>query len=186
MRFKELVKQNILLIAGIAIPVFVVVIFAVVALIPMMGEKPQFDCLFSTGYAYSSPYTFKVKKGKLYISYYLRDRRYNSPTPRLYRYIAATQNIIEIPLDIEDFEDDQVKSRSKIVEEVADLNLDPSKISPDGFQLGKPSRSRGSTFPLLFSSRSHYDSYIWKKGSRVKLPLDENAYNTHFLAWVNK
>ncbi len=166
------IKKNIALIVGVSIPILMIVLVAAVIYLPRLFYHPAYNFLYATSDDFYATQQYDVQDGKLI----KKDvRRYGPSTPleeaKLYIHDVATNQNKEVSFS-----------------EAQQLNLDPDRQSPDGFEIVTGDH-RGDFFPFSFSSDSDYCSrYI--SGHNVSRKLDlkrsSNAYcdGVKFIGWI--
>lgn len=194
---KKFIKENLVLVVGLTLPLLLIVLFFVATVIPKaFGTPPQYEMLFTTtryDYQDAPDYAldFIVKNQKLIVKAHKNNhkeqRGYNSKL--LMAYDGKTETVREINIDI-------VKAAStadaneKILEETSNWMIDESRLSPDGFTLDGPSYRDGGLVGGIFGGGYHNGSFRLKKGSvAYKIPDTQGAYyynQVHFIGWVIK
>jgi hypothetical protein len=195
----EKLKKNLALVVGLAIPVVMVLIIALVIYIPRwFTEPPRVDFIYAVGegvyypqsaaYAYpSTPYGYYPAKGVWPKYFYqvvdgklvrkeagLPPQEYTGMPvtdvePKFYLYHVAAHTSVPIS-----FEDTQK------------YTLDTSTRSPDGWEIAGPSGG-GGIFPFFYEGSYDYNAKYLKKGStaiKLNLNLPREFYGDTFLAWV--
>lgn len=198
MAFKDFIKQNFVLVMGLALPVLLMAFFMISVMIPAsISDPPKYDMVFSSqDYGINNGQTavslnLVVKDGVLKAQYV------KNPAPgyygwkKLYIYEAKTQKVRELtlglPVDIEKIEG----MREETVDSTKDLKLDTTLEAPDGYQLSHDGYSRSGIFNDVFWGGG-YNSEVRlrnKNGSSVKLlGSDNRTYfyygNVQFIGWV--
>ena len=136
---KNWIKENLVLVVGLTLPLLLIVLFFVASVIPKaLGTPPQYEMLFSaTKYEYqkSPDYVidFKVKDKKLMVSAKkLDDKNNNGNSVRLMAYNGKTETVREITLD--NAKTGAAASNGEIVlEETKEMVIDTNPVSPDGY-----------------------------------------------------
>lgn len=190
-------KQNLALIIGLAIPVFMIAVIAGVIYFPRFFnpvQPPQYDFIYAVGdgvayasYGQSYPYpakgvwpkySYRVISGKL-----VRQEAPPAPTeygnmpigidePRFYVYHVATH-----------------KNTETSFEEVSQLTLDAGPKSPDGFEIARGGGQGGEMFPFGYNRGGDYNKkYIRKEyyAEPLDLNLPQDYYGEFFVAWIIK
>lgn len=177
------IKQNIPLIAGLLIPVLMVVFVAASIYLPKRSLNPQYDFLYTTE-SYPS-YTERV--GDSYVShrYYVdgdtlaeetaplptKDGYYSADLkkPMFYRYDVKTNTSTKLTL-----------------EDAKKLKLNDARKSPDGLEVVHGSNT-GGVFPFFFFDENNYNTVYLKQGNASR-KLDITADNRYpgitFIAWI--
>jgi len=142
--------------------------------LPTLFIKPKYDFIYSYPDGYYSNGTYSVNGGVIIKHTATEPTRYQPPQePKLFYYNNALNESREMPF-----------------EETGKLKLDPSSVSPDGFEI-QFGRRNNWLFPLFFSGGYDYNSkYIVGHGFSKKLNLKSgNSYyygDFKFLGWVLK
>lgn len=176
----DMIKKNITLVMGMAIPILMILFVAGSIYLPGLFIKPHFNFLYVSGddsyYYYNNGYQYSVQNNKL-IKNEIKQPvtpSYNPPPvePKLYLY-------------------DVVKNESKEVsfDEALNLNLDSSVTSPDEFEVVYGSRGDGF-FPFFYGGGTDYNArYLTGHNVSKKLNLQLNGgsyYNNfRFIGWIN-
>lgn len=190
-------KQNIALVVGLAIPVFMMLVIAGVIYFPRWFNPitpPQYDFIYSAGdgvvytsygnapYAYPAKgvwtkYTYRITEGKLV-------KQENAPVPPEY----ASMPVIDVSPNFYVYHIAEHKSTSISFEEASQLNLEGSAKSPDGFEIVRGGSSGGG-FPFGYNGANDYNKkYIRKDyyAEPLDLNLPQDYYGDFFVAWVMK
>jgi hypothetical protein len=171
----EMIKKNISLVLGIAIPILMILFVAASIYLPrLFAPQPSVNFLYAGGedyYGNVQQYTVQnnqVVKNEVK----LRDKAsYNPPyvEPKLFIH-------------------DVVKNESKEIsfEDAQKLNLDPSVKSSDGFEIVYG--NKGDDFFPFFSGRDYSTRYIKGRTMSTKLNIHSSTpyYNNNFrfLGWI--
>jgi hypothetical protein len=169
----ELFKKHFTLIIGIAIPLVMILLVATSIYLPGFFVQPEFNFLYVTGEDRYWGYSYSVEDGPLTREYNVPDDDFDTARSELRLFIYdVTHN----------------ESREVTFEEAVQLQLDPDKESPDGFEVTYG--SRGENFLFMFGSYTDYNSqYLVGRGVSKKLDLDVGADNSYygsfkFLGWI--
>lgn len=198
----KFIKENLVLVSGIVLPVLLVVGFLILSQVPKsMLNPPEYDFVISA-YRHVSPtphdlcVDFEVEDGKLRGRLKPEKREnecYYRHQVELYRYDADADSFEEIVFDLPDGLEDVEKTTTFPIEEAKDLTLDKKSRSNDGYTfeyLGY--RGNGGLLGEMFGMRRrHHNQYVLSKnGTYFELPeLGHRRYyyygnNIHFLGWV--
>lgn len=195
MALKKILKENLVLTMGIALPVLLVILFFLTSVLPKsLAEPPQHDLLFSVlryDYQTASPtnFDFVVRDGVLYAKVGKTDsqniHRYHR---RLVRYDAQTESVREIPYDLAGIADAPEGTEAP-VEATAGLTIDPSSKAPDGYTFESASYSGGGLVSELFFGGYRNQGYRIVKGKaayRIPSTFGDNYYagNVQFIGWA--
>lgn len=211
---KKFIKDNILLILGISLPLLLVVLFMVASSLPKyLVAHPQYDFFFSDSrYNYME---FQVQEQKIYMK--VDPERYQNEKflPNLYRYVAATGKTQEITLQAPDMSKYQTLDgsakrngvNSNIVSEInrsnntgpimillaetAALNINTELTAPDGYRFSKDGYNYNRGFVMLFGVENSYRNHgpvISKSGKSIPISYNSSAGSHYsqlnFIGWV--
>jgi hypothetical protein len=199
MAARRFLKENFVLIVGLALPVLLMIGFMIFATLPQqLSDPPKYDLVFST-MDYSSgrsnlpvSVNFVVRDGKLHAQYVAYDPpgNYGNSWRKLYLYEAATQKVRQLSFGYPDEMDTIVGTREERVAATEHLVLDTTLESPDGYQLSFEGYSRSGLFNDLFWGGGYSNESRLRKGtSSVRLvPSEANTYfyygDLQFIGWV--
>ena len=194
------IKENLVLVSGILLPVLLVAGFFVMSKTPrMLADPPKYDFLLvAYRYDYQNPtdyyLSFEVRDSKLNGRLVPKDdgnTNFNRQYADILRYNAKLnvfeEIIFELPDDLEDIEE----PIPLLLKGTSQLTLDKRSQSPDGYSfqfLGY--RGRGGLLGELFGMGRRYESnYVLKKDSAYlelpKPPPHPNyQHDVHFMGWV--
>ncbi len=97
----KFVKENIVLVLGVTLPLLLVILFVLASAVPaMFVDNPRYDCLFWDGD--HGQLRFEVVNQKLQIKY-TPNQYAGQTTPILYRYSAATGKTLKVAFKLPDF-----------------------------------------------------------------------------------
>ena len=191
---KSFIKENLVLIIGLTLPVLLIVLFFLATVLPKsMANPPQYELLFSyVRYDYQklSPVSvdFVVKDGELKSRFSRNDKKIpNYYVKRLMAYDAKTESVREIPYDMPTLPDDK-ESTEITLAETQNMTINASTTSPDGYSFEGPYYRHGGLVTELFGGGYRNQGYRLKKGSvAYKMPATQNDYyfnNIQFIGWV--
>jgi len=216
MAFKKFVKDNLILLTGILLPVLLVVLFMVASSLPnMLATAPQYDFLFTVNQYHNnlnSPVSLSLKvddkTGKLAAivsSNQKRENDYhrNNNFPVIYRYDAQHRTARAINHAyfrefLQEHGDRLLEDKNvEMPEFLSELTLDKNTVSPDGYTLDTDYYRRDDSlagFMFSMGRGSRYRGYRLKKGnasfSFEVSGTDSNHYyygNAFtFLGWVKE
>ena len=179
MKIKDKLKQNISLIVGLSIPVFMILFVAASIYLPrifMNIPEPQFDLIYTVDY-FQYSYYYWVEDGKLKRKEI--ETTIDYPVPPLRENISGN--------DILYFHDvSENTSREITFEDTQELVLSSSSFSPDGFEITR-GRSGGGLF--MPGPYDYHTRYLKKGVFFQKLDLnigEDDYYNFKFIGWVIK
>lgn len=196
---KSFLRENPTLAFGLGLPLFLVVVFLLIAGIPsLIVPSPQYDVLYSTGYNnYQNTVQISVVEQKVQVIH--QGHTQGNQRPQLWRYSPTSGAVKEIPLILPPYQPparndpaaQQQAAQTTVINvpELAGLTIDSSSIAPDGYEFstGSDRYSRNVFGGLFYSSRYHNEAVLSKDGRRIRLPNAANRYyyrNTQFVGWV--
>src|SRR5262245_4352595 len=176
MAFKAFVRQNVVLVVGLALPVLVMAAFMLASGLPQqIADPPRYSLVFSSAdyspaaQAFPVAPKFIVRDGALHAQFTRMPRQpggyVNSGWKKLYLYDAATTKVRELPFGLPaDVESIEVM-REDPVDSARDLVLDTTLQAPDGYELTFGTRMNGGFFnEFLWRSRDTYGARLARKG----------------------
>lgn len=188
-------KRHGFLIAGVALPILVVVLFVLARTLPRLWvEDPRYDLVYGIRSSYGArsqlvDCDLAVVDGRLRVRWVkLKDPSYQDP-PHLYRLHPASEAVEEIPLpepeDVECLEG----TLDLFVAGLEGFRLDRSPRSPDGYEFDESAGDGSGLLSELLVDRSRRARTVIRKGGRViVLPrTDEAGYGyapVQFLGWL--
>ena len=188
---KAFLKENLVLVVGISLPVLLALVFLAATHIQQVGtEPPQHKVVFATNYfkqtSYNHyPYRFIVEDDAVVLQYTPQEKNHwQNREPQLFVFDPVTQTSTEIEVP-------KIKDR----ENKADITISntpkgeyvTTEQSPDGFLFEHDYRGGGNLMTEMFGGgyRSRSQRVLRKNGYRMKVPQAER-YNTEFIAWVKE
>ncbi len=188
-RMKAFLKENLVLVAGISLPVILALVFMASTAVYKSGiEPPQYKLIFATDYRkrsneYEYPYRFIVKGNKIFLNVTPPEKgKWPRLMPSLYIFDPATKtsNKIRIPKI-----PDHTKATKIEISSLPKGQYFTLQQSPDGYAFEKSYRREFNLMSEVFGggyrSRSRYS--LRKKGYKIHVP-HAKSYNTELIAWV--
>lgn len=185
-------KDRWLLIAGVSLPLLVVVFFLAARFLPRLWvDPPRYEILYavSSGSDYAPKdwqVSVSVVEGKLRARWTkLEEPRY-APLPKVYRFDAAAglTHRVEIP----EAPADASSPHDTFVDVLGTARIQTDPVAPDGYQFKSESGRSGGFLNEIFIGGSSYDTKVTlRKGGRIiSVPrLDEDRYfGVEFLGWI--
>jgi len=190
---KNWIKENLVLVIGLMLPILLIVLFFAATVIPKaFGAPPQYEMLFTaTQYDYQKTsefsLNFNVKNRQLMVKpKKIEDKNTNYNQVKLFVYDGKTEATREITLDISKFTD----GVEVALEETKSFEIDANNASPDGYVLDGPNYGGGGLLGGLFGGGYRNTGYRIKKGGvAYKVPYykGDAYYNQlQFIGWVIK
>jgi hypothetical protein len=194
------IRKNLVLVAGIVLPVVLVASFFVLQRPPGgLGDPPEYDFLV-VAYRYDAQHpknytlSFEVREGRLRgkaTPIDERKRYSNRQGAVLFRYDSVANAFSEIAWDLPSELDDIEKVFRFPVAEVSHLDLSRNERSPDGYRFEYGGyRGRGGLLGELFGmGRNGRQFVLEREGGYFRLPsLQAQPYyygnDVRFLGWV--
>jgi hypothetical protein len=191
---KKFVKDNFVLVIGLALPILLIVFFFIATVIPKsMSTPPQHEMFFTTvdfRYQNTTDYSvdYLIKDKHIMVKTKWRDeehRNYNSKKLMVFNGISNTVREIEVDVDAIGM---NASNTAIILEGTKNISVDVNRTSLDGYTLEQTAYGSGGLLGGLFGGRRHNRDYRLKKGSVAYVLPDSSAnyyYNqVRFLGWV--
>ncbi len=187
-------KRNGFLIAGVALPVAVVIAFVLARTLPRLWvDDPRYDAVYAvhSGYGTSSRKVdahVSVVDGRLRV----RWTPTQSPvyqTPRVYRLHASTEAVDELRLPEPADVDDLAEATDVFVEGLEGFRIETNPRAPDGYEFdGSSGGGSGLLGELLVDRGRRPRGVLRKDGRRIVLPFtDDGTYGyaqVQLLGWL--
>lgn len=194
MTLKNVIKDNLVLVIGLTLPVLLIAIFFLATVLPKsLAPPPQYELLFSyVRYDYQNPapvnVDFIVKDGKVTTRVSRADKKFqNYNVKKLMVYDPKTEAVREIPYNLPALADDADFAEAALAE-TQDFTVDSSTASPDGYSFEGPNYGHTGLVTDLFGGGYRHQAYRIKKGSvGYKIPATQNDYyfnNLQFIGWI--
>jgi hypothetical protein len=174
-------RNNLFLVAAVALPVIVVAFFVVASAIPKWTvPPPAYDLVLRVGKPYEQnrpqvAVDFKVVNGRLQATARPAQKDQYVPPWRLFRFDHQTLNLIDIPVALPDSLPADSEPVTVVVDVLQGKTLLEQTRAPDGYEL-RTDTARGSAGIVgdLFGMRG-YDQTVAliNKGRVVALPLPD-------------
>lgn len=185
---KKSQNNNLPLILGITLPVFVIIIFAIAQYLPRYFiNPPQYKLLFATGYyEYTNDqyknYDISIKDGGIAFAY--RKLKSNKQKPELLIFDPANKKITEIKYNLPDVSDN--KWHNINIPELKNIKVDNNKKSKDGYTFHRNHSDNFNILGLFFNIRNKSYYAISKNGYSINIKSDKyrRFYNIYFIGWI--
>lgn len=158
MSIAKSLRENAALVAGIVLPVIVVILFLLSSWIPkMLVDPPQYDFLYvedNSYYGSPSPWRYQVTldgQNHLLVKAFVAKPDVYTPGARLFLFEHEDGNVREIPLPSPASAEGAEEGIVVEVPEFKNRFIDPSRISPDGYSLVGDTRSSRGLFGMFYS-----------------------------------
>jgi hypothetical protein len=187
-------KRHGFLIAGVALPILVVVIFVLARTLPRLWvEDPRYDLVYGVRSSFgahprSIACDLAVDEGRLRVRWVkLKDPSYQDQ-PRAYRLHPATGVVEEIPLPEPDDVERLEGTLDLFVAGLEGFRLDRSPRSPDGYEFDESSGRGSGLLGELLVDRNRPRAVLRKGGRVIVLPATNDAgygyWPVQFLGWL--
>lgn len=196
MSLMRILKENHVLVAGILLPLLLVVLLAFAKSFPFhVVPDPSFRVVYAVNnYAGPGRFTYKVTdEGKLDATFvYPKAERQNTnyatgtTRGRVFIFTPATGALEDIALNAPDLKEGEEKV-SVPVEKLAAIKLSSQITAPDGYRYEDKGYSRSSLLTDVLSFHgSHGPLQVIVKDSRsIPLPKPSDVYGeTIFIGWI--
>lgn len=186
-------KDNKILLAGILLPVLMMLIFLLASLLPnYFVAPPQYDVVFMVnGFLPEARVEAKVINNQLQISFSCVQSNCQNgqlTNQRLYLYKVKSNQLVQFPLTPPVIPKDSrsFSTQLNIPPALAQLNLNPNIESPDGYVLNTNYNNAAFIGGFFYSDNPRKLS-LNKMGKIVLIPLPLGRYDyssIQFLGWV--
>jgi hypothetical protein len=186
---KQLLKENIVLVAGILLPLLLAGVFWVSKTMSLAGiEPPGTQIVFWANYADNpeNPWNVEVREGKLHVLYSGSKEKQNWGSPQIYIYNPAENVSRPVVLPRLD-RDDLAQTRDIVPDGLKDITLSTEQTSPDGYTFSRMDDvyngyNRGVVTEIFGGGANRY-SFFLKKGNYNR-PVPMSGYNSQFVGWI--
>lgn len=193
---KKFIKDNFVLVVGLALPILLIVFFFIATVIPKsMATPPQYEMIFTTvDYRHQNTADYSVdyliKDKHIMVKAKWRDdkhRSYNSE--KLMAYNGKTNTVREIEVDV-DAIGLNATYNAIILDITKHLKINTKRMAPDGYHFEHTRYGSGGLLGGLFGGSRHNRDHRLKKGV-VAYAIPDNEANYYyrqvkFLGWVVK
>lgn len=192
MAIRNFIKNNFVLITGLALPVLLMFGFMIASGLPnAVTDPPKYDLVFTTssGSGNNLPIALKLTVGQdgILRAQYTRNPKenynYNS-WKKLYIYEARTQKVRELPLPYPADMDKISGTTEEVVEATKDFKLETTLESPDGYSLSYDGYSRSGLVGELFIGGSYNSEPRLRKGSSSVKLISDNSRTPFYYGGV--
>ena len=198
MTSKNFIKNNFVLIVGLALPVLLMFGFMIASNLPdVITDPPKYDLIFTVTETSNNnlPIALKltVNKDGVLMAQYIPNRKENysyNPWKKLYIYEAKTQKVRELPFPYPADMGKITETKEEVVEATKGFKLDTASESPDGYSISYNGHSRSGLIGELFIGSSYSSEPRLRKGSSsVELMSGDNRTyfyygSVEFVGWV--
>ena len=190
---KAFLRKNLMIVVSIALPLLVVVLFALASILPgMYSTPPAYDLLVSLqdrATVRTSPFKIQlvVKGERLKAIVVKLDQPDYQNNPRLFRYSHSSGEVSEVSIPVPDDIAELEEGSEITIPELEGLKISDALRAPDGYEFRGHRRGGGLMMELFGGTRNRTDVSIAKNGAiiRVRLPPTDYWYNNIRLAgWI--
>ncbi len=190
---KTFLRENMMIVVSIALPLLVVIFFALASVLPgLYSTPPEYDLLLShqgRATAKTSPVkiSLTVEEGRLKALVVKTDGTIYQYNPRLFRYDHLTGEVVEIDIQLPENVAELAEGSEIPIPELAGRKISAALRAPDGYEFRGRRRGGGLMTELFGGSRYRTDVSIAKNGAvvRVRLPESDYWYNdVRLVGWV--
>ncbi|MEK7802755.1 MAG: hypothetical protein AAB276_09915 [Pseudomonadota bacterium] len=198
MSLGTVIKENRVFVAGVTLPLILILLFTLAKLIPL-ADPPQYKAVFWTkSWSQKGNLSFAVtKEHVLQVTYtinkdFVATANYNGGpvTADIYIFDPVTNITTKeaIKLSDKDTVIDQWADFPSVVEtpKLSTLKISANAISPDGYVFEPYSYGHSSLLTDVFGGYRHHSPSIGKNGRHVRLTDPQGGYinNPEFIGWV--
>lgn len=195
---KNFIKENLVLIMGLALPLLLMIVFMASTMFPLgPNNPPKYSMVFSSQDYYSgnnnSPLSvnFVVKEGILKAQFTRNPANSYYGWRKLYLFDAETKKVRDLSFGLPADVDAIKTTREDLVEATKDMKLDTNLQAPDGYELSYDGYSRSGLFNDIFWNGGSRETRLRNGNSSIKLmgsDTNMNFYygNVQFIGWVVK
>ena len=195
---KNFIKENLVLIMGLALPLLLMVVFMASTMFPLgPTTPPKYSMVFSMqNYQINNsngPFSvnFVVKDGVLKAQFTRNASNNYYGLSKLYIYDAETKKVRDLSFGLPADADAIKTTREDVVEATKNMKLDTNLQAPDGYELSYDGYSRSGLFNDIFWSGGSRETRLRNGHSSVKLMGSDGNMNFYygsvqFIGWVTK
>jgi len=190
---KTFLRENMMIVVSIALPLLVVIFFALASVLPGLYSTPPAYDLLLTFQDRSNAKTPQVKISLVVKNERLRAIIVKSDNPgygnnlRLFRYDHSTAEVVEISIQIPENVAEFDEGAEIPITGFEELRISEKLRAPDGYEFRGRRRGGGLMTEMFGGARNRTDVSIAKNGAivRVRLPASDYWYNdVRFVGWV--
>lgn len=186
-------RKNLMIVVSVALPLLVVIFFALASILPgLYATPPAYDLLIThQGRALMAESPVRISltvQGERLRATVSKSKGPNyGNRPRIFRYDHVSGNVREIDLPIPEDLSELPEGSEIPVPELARLRISNALRAPDGYEFRGYRRGGGLMTELFGGSRNRHNVTITKDGATVRLRLPASDYwygEVRFLGWV--
>ncbi len=188
---KAFLRENLIVVISVALPLIVLAAFAASALIPTWrAGAPAYDIVLTNELRVASAgVAVNVVDERVRVRVTASRRFGERSMPRLFVFDTETRALDEIAIEMPSDVSTLRLGDELPIPRLANVRMDPSWNSPDGWRYEQPSRTRSTTpFTALFggSGRGSVGRLV-KDGAVIALPGEDSPYSSRryrFHGWI--
>jgi hypothetical protein len=194
MAVAKFVKNNLVLVVGLTLPILLMAGFLAVSVLPDLSDPPKYELVFSSQDYPSTPIPINLRlvvKDGVLVAQYAKPPGQQSAVSgwkKLFVYEASSRRVRQLtfglPPDMAAIEG----MREEPVASAAGLKLDTTLQSPDGYELSFGNRRSGGLMLEIFGGSRSYEPRLRKGGHSVPITAgggDPFGYGgAEFIGWV--
>jgi len=191
---KSFLRENLMIVVSVALPLLVVIFFALASVLPgLYATPPAYDLLLTHQggvLATDSPVkiSLTVKEERLSATVIKSNGNTYGNNPRIFRYDHVSGEVREINIPLPGNISELPEGSEIPVPELARLRISTALRAPDGYEFRGYRRGGGLMMELFGGNRNRQDVTIAKDGAIVRLRLPASDYwygDVRFLGWVS-
>lgn len=195
MSLGTVIKENRVFVAGVTLPLILILLFSLAKYIPL-ADPPQYKAVFWTkGWSQKGNLAFVITNEHALHITYTKNKDYVANTNTNYNGGTVTADIFVFdPVtnittkEVIKLSDEDTSSDTKNIEtpQLSALKISANALSPDGYAFEPYSYRHSSLLTDVFGGYRHYGPSISKNGRRVRLTDPQRGYlnNPEFIGWV--
>jgi hypothetical protein len=190
----NVIKNNFAVVAGISLPILLVLFLVVSIYLPSLFLHPEYDFIYAVCAENSSNKYLDCENYRTGVRHdVVGGRIVRTEVDRTFEenyYNPILEGTADVRLFYHDV--DTNVSREVSINEAQDFRVSGDIVSPDGYTLDKTRRGSGGFFPFFYDGGSR-SVYVMKKGNRekeVNLIVDSGSYyyrygnSFEFVGWI--
>lgn len=186
---KALLRENLIVVISVALPIVVLAVFGAAALIPMwrVGE-PAYDVILTNELRVASAgIAVNVIDERVRVRVTASRRFGQRSMPRLFVFDTQTRALDEIPINMPSDVSTLRLGDELPIPQLANIRVDPSWNSADGWRYEQPTRSTTIFTGLFGNSGRGSVGRLVKDGAVIALPGEDSPYSDRryrFHGWI--
>lgn len=184
---KAFLKENIILVLGVSLPLLLAIIFLLANQIGKAAiAPPQYDVVFTNGHNYGTNQTHQivVKDDQAYLSYLPPEKNRHPNYQKLELYVFSPKTGITTEITLPKTRGMERKEEI-LIEDLSDKKISAKSQSPDGYRFSNNYRRNSNLMTEIFGGGGrNRHSFVLQNGQRqVTIPNSQN-YRSKFVGWI--